>query len=134
MAMITANTLVKRGAAVLVDGTRFGILGGNGMAAYEPTTLVSMRHLHSCCLFTEPRADQSAPQAGRPGSYAGVLNRRSPASLAGRSIPCGWSLNAIVLVPKPLAKGYPFQRLQGRTNQPAFSRCSANSTWAVHAN
>jgi hypothetical protein len=62
--MITAKTLVLRGKAVLVDGSRVETWGGNDQAIGHDPALVSVRHLSLGC---QP---QSYGQPGQGGRWA----------------------------------------------------------------
>jgi hypothetical protein len=105
MAIFSLESLVLRGASVLCDGQAVELCLGASEAAVEtPEVRISMRQPSQGYPQANPNspagpavhdakrvADKSASGAGRSRSRAGVLSRRSPATFAGRTTPCGWS-------------------------------------------
>jgi hypothetical protein len=103
MAVLTAQTLVLRGVSVF-GGKTHGARLVRTVGGYQPSALVSMRHLSPGCHELEPQAEQrtcradfaigmdkSADRAGRPCSRAGVPNYRRPALNAGWANHRDWS-------------------------------------------
>jgi hypothetical protein len=98
MLAYTLESLVLRGVSVLRDGQANGLCLGTGEANVPtPEVRISMRHpspgypqanpnkpAGRCVRDAKRAADDAASGAGRPRSRAGVLSRRSPASIAGR--------------------------------------------------
>src|SRR5947209_6293335 len=104
MTGITAKTLVLRGVTVLKGGVTSGLRLVGGMAGHwAPAASSSMRHPSPGCMMAETEPTQwrdqvddvdavaAAHRAGRPGSRAGVPNRRNPAMNAGGTILLRWS-------------------------------------------
>jgi len=114
MAVFNLDNLVLRGVAgngnVANGLTRIGTYPVDGQT---PALAMSQRHPSPGCRPTaaEPERQRdhvderdvkhASERAGRPGSRAGVLVRRSPASLAGRAVLYGWSL--AVGGPRPIS-------------------------------
>jgi hypothetical protein len=105
MAVTHLESLVLRGVTVGCDGQTVGLRLGTSYAGGRraPEDSSSMRHPSPGCRqdFNRPadRPDrvaygpvaEAAFGAGRSRSRAGVLSRRSPARIAGRTIPSRWS-------------------------------------------
>jgi len=105
MAIFTLESLVLRGVSVRCDGQAVELcLGASETAVQTPEVRISMRHPSQGYPQANPNspaepaahvakrdADDAAFGAGRSRGRAGVLSRRSPAKLAGRTIPTGWS-------------------------------------------
>lgn len=105
MAIYTLESLVLRGVSVLCDGQAVELcLGASEAAIQTPEVRISMRHPSPGYPQANPNSqaepavhdakrgvDKAAFGAGRSRGHAGVLSRRSPATLAGRTTPCGWS-------------------------------------------
>ena len=105
MAVTHLESLVLRGVSVGCDGQTVGLRLGTSYAGGRraPGNPFSMRHPSPGCRQDDNRpADRpdraargpvgkAAFGAGRSRSRAGVLSRRSPARIAGRAIPSGWS-------------------------------------------
>jgi hypothetical protein len=101
MALITREALVLRGVSVLGDGQPVSLRLGTGEATTQAKAVpFSMRHPSPGCdavptaVRHDPKANakgNGAPGAGRSRSRAGVLVRRSPAIIAGRTFVYRWS-------------------------------------------
>lgn len=105
MAIIKLESLVLRGVSVLSDGRAVELCrGASEKAEQTPEVRFSMRHpsLGYPLANQNQRADAQDDDvkrdvvsdvfgAGRSRGRAGVLPRRSPAVVAGRTVPCGWS-------------------------------------------
>ncbi len=102
--VLTMETLVPCGVSVLCDGRAVGLrLGSNEAMPQAKAIPISMRHPSHDCAGAVPDAvswsfpanafagNQASYGAGRSLGHAGVLVRRSPAILAGRTRPCGRS-------------------------------------------
>ena len=105
MAVFNLDNLVLRGVAgngnVANGRSRIGTYPVDGQT---PALAISMRHPSPGCRQTDAEPERqrdhvderdvkhASERAGRPGSRAGVLVRRSPARLAGRAVLYGWSL------------------------------------------
>ena len=105
MAVFHLESLVLRGVSVGRDGQTVGLRHGTSYAAgrQAPGNPFPMRHPSPGCRqdFNRPAGrpdrvaswpvDKAGSGAGRSRSRAGVLSRRSPARIAGRTIPSGRS-------------------------------------------
>src|SRR5262245_20042889 len=104
MVLTTAESLVLRGVSVLGDGQAVSLRLGSYEAKTQAKAIpFSMRHLSLGCHSTvqmigrrpfppgNPDGNETVERAGRPGSRAGVLVRRSPAIFAGRTFVYRWS-------------------------------------------
>jgi hypothetical protein len=104
MAVYTLESLVLRGVSVLCDGKAVELcLGASEATVRTPEVRISMRHPSPGYPQANPNSqagrpvhdakrgvDKAAFGTGRSRSRAGVLSRRSPAILAGRTT-LGWS-------------------------------------------
>jgi len=100
MAIITRESSVQRSVTVKVNATNVGArMGSNQAKRQTPAFLSHLRHLSQrfrtgyqpgTRRFDLWVDDSTANRAGRPGSIAGVLVRRSPAMSAGLAVRFGW--------------------------------------------
>jgi hypothetical protein len=104
MAVYKLENLVLRGVSVLCDGKAVELcLGASEATVRAPEVRISMRHPSPGYPQANPNSqadrpihdvkrvvDDAAFGAGRSRSRAGVLSRRSPATLAGKTT-LGWS-------------------------------------------
>jgi len=105
MAVIHVESLVLRGVSVLGDGPAVSLRLGSyeGQTQIHKATPFTKRHPSPGCPTFMPetngrhfpdanaQGNSAVRRAGRPGSRAGVLGRRSPAPSAGRTNVDRWS-------------------------------------------
>jgi hypothetical protein len=149
MAVITNESLVLRGVNVACDVVtgleRFGFNPANG--GNSAVVLSYQRHLSTRAsqAGSDPRprherialggASHAARRAGRPGSPAGVPERRHPARSAGRAILSRWSLAAGATAPRA---AWCLDRLTIKRTAPAgqgtpLGHLQTSSRWAIAA-
>lgn len=127
MAARTLNTVVLCGANVAPNSMAFGTNRDTSAAMMQsPALPFSARHQSLGCqpIAVEPdrrpdrlagnEVDSAAKRAGRPGSRAGVLGRRSPARNAGGTVRYRWSPGGC----GPITKAHP-------------ERSQASATWQL---
>jgi hypothetical protein len=141
MTVRTVSNLVLRGVTVGNDGTTVSARLVSGATGWEaPTFSHSMRHPSPGYGLegaeeqppyrnaSDTGGDAAAPQAGRPGSSAGVPSRRSPASCVGGTVLLGWSSRVEGPQPLRLRQGERIVNLPATRGEKVFQKRHPHTT------